>query len=46
MKPLIRLLSVPLVKLLFRVPRSRQLSRPRVFQDGGKTLGELLKEIR
>lgn len=46
MKPLIRLITTPIIRLLFRIPRSRQLSRPPVFTDGGKTLPALLKELR
>ena len=46
MKAIIRLLSLPLIHLLFGIRESRQLSRPRVFMDDEKTLSELLRSIR
>ena len=46
MKSLVRAITAPVIRLIFRVSRSRQWSRPRVFSDGGKTRQQLLKELR
>ena len=46
MKSLVAWLTSPLIRLAFRVSESRQLSRPVVVEAEGKSLSQLIKEIR
>ncbi len=39
-------LSVPLVKLLYRVPESRQLSRPAIWSDERENVRTAIKALR
>ena len=46
MRALVQWLTLPFVRSLFAIRKSRQLSRPTVQAAHGKSLSQMLKELR